>query len=517
MSFKLYNTMGRKMEEFKPITPGHVGFYGCGPTVYNYAHIGNLRAYVFLDILDKTLQMLGYDIKHVMNITDVGHLTGDGDDGEDKMKKSAEERHQSVLEVANFYTKAFFADIDALNIRHPDVVCRATEHIQEMIDLIKEIEANGHTYMAGGNLYYDISTYDDYGKLANLNLDELKAGAGKRKVVVVDDNKRNPGDFVLWFTKSKFEDQAMTWDSPWGRGYPGWHIECSAMSMKYLGKHFDIHTGGVDHIPVHHTNEIAQSEGSFSAEERAKGPWVNYWMHNEFLILEGGKMSKSSGHFITLQTKLPAEKGYALTDKGIAPLDYRFFLLSGHYRKQLVFSLDALESAKNGRAALNSRVAKLIAKANDEEKLGLTLENFEKILGENKYEGPNYEQFKSGLENDLATPVAMAAIQKESNGKGGVKASDALAAIFKMDKVLSLDVIKNGFEVLKSQVSATSNNAGNEHEGDPEAAEIDALVAERTAAKKEKNFARADEIRNLLTARGVVIIDTPNGPTWKRS
>lgn len=516
MSLKLYNTMGRKMQEFKPITEGYCGFYGCGPTVYNYAHIGNLRAYVFLDILDKTLQLLGYDIKHVMNITDVGHLTGDGDDGEDKMKKTAAERHQSVLEVAKFYTDAFMADIDALNIRHPDVICKATEHIQEMIDLIKQIEANGHTYMAGGNLYFDISTYDDYGKLANLNLDELKAGAGKRKVVVVDENKRNPGDFVLWFTKSKFEDQAMTWDSPWGRGYPGWHIECSAMSMKYLGKHFDIHTGGIDHVPVHHTNEIAQSEGSFDEAERAKGPWVNYWLHNEFLILEGGKMSKSSGHFITLQTTLPAEKGFSLKDKGYDPLDYRFFLLGGHYRKQLVFSLDALDSAKNGRAALSSRIAKLIAKANDEEKLGLTVENFDKILAANPYEGENFAKFKEGLENDLATPVAMACMQKESNGKGGVKAGDALAAIYKMDKVLSLSVIENGFKALE-ELNKVESSVEDAHAGDPEAAEIDALVAERTAAKKEKNFARADEIRNLLAEKGVVIIDTPNGPTWKRS
>ena len=522
MSLRLYNTMGRKMEEFHPITEGHVGFYGCGPTVYNYAHIGNLRAYVFLDILDKTLTLLGYDIKHVMNITDVGHLTGDGDDGEDKMKKSAEERHQSVLEVARFYTDAFMKDIDALNIRHPDVICKATEHIPEMIELIKKIEANGHTYMAGGNLYFDISTYPDYGKLANLNLDELKAGAGKRKVVVVDENKRNPGDFVLWFTNSKFEDQAMTWDSPWGRGYPGWHIECSAMSMKYLGKHFDIHTGGIDHVPVHHTNEIAQSEGSFDDAERAKGPWVNYWMHNEFLILEGGKMSKSSGNFITLQTALPEDKGFSLKDKGIAPLDYRFFLLSGHYSKQLVFSLDALESAKNGRAALNARVAKLLAKANGEEGLGLTRENFASVLAGIDGETENLAKFREGLSNDLATPVAMAALQKEAAGKGGVKAGTALAAILKMDSVLSLDVIKNAFDVLDEQAlhsgagASSAAGAADAHAGDPEAAEIDALVAERTAAKKAKDFAKADEIRNQLTARGVIIIDTPNGPTWKR-
>ena len=514
MALKLYNTMGRTMQEFKPIREGFVGFYGCGPTVYNYAHIGNLRAYVFLDILDKTLSFLGYDIKHVMNITDVGHLSDDGDNGEDKMKKSAAERHQSVLEVANFYTDAFMKDIDAMNIRHPDVICRATEHIDDMIELIKKIEANGHTYMAGGNLYYDISTYPDYGKLANLNLDELKAGAGKRKVVVVDENKRNPGDFVLWFTKSKFEDQAMTWDSPWGRGYPGWHIECSAMSMKYLGKHFDIHTGGIDHIPVHHTNEIAQSEGSFDEQERAQGPWVNYWMHNEFLILEGGKMSKSSGNFITLQADLPPERGFSLKNKGFEPLDYRYFLMGGHYRKPLMFSLNGLESAKSSRAALNQRVAKLISRANEEEKLGLTRENFATVLAGLDPETENLAKFREGLENDLATPVAIAAMQKEAAGRGTIKASLSLAALMKMDSVLSLDVIKNAFAVLEEQNAAASVNP---HENDPEAAEIDALVAERTAAKKAKDFAKADEIRNQLTARGVIIIDTPNGPTWKRS
>ncbi len=518
MSLRLFNTMGHEMQEFVPVTPGHAGFYGCGPTVYNYAHIGNLRAYVFLDILDKTLSYLGYDIKHVMNITDVGHLTGDNDEGEDKMKKSAAERHQSVLEVAQFYTDAFFKDIDALNIRRPDVVCKATEHINEMIELIKKIEANGHTYMAGGNLYFDISTYKDYGKLANLDLDKLVAGAGKRKVVVVDENKRNPGDFVLWFTKSKFEDQAMTWDSPWGRGYPGWHIECSAMSMKYLGKHIDIHTGGIDHVPVHHTNEIAQSEGSFSDEDKKEGPWVKYWMHNEFLILEGGKMSKSSGHFITLQTDLPAEKGYSLTSKGFAPLDYRFFLLGGHYRKPLIFSLEALEGAKNGRAALNERVAKLVKKARDEEKIELTNENYAKVLGDiaaKLSESENLKRFREGLENDLATPVALSALQKASNGKGQ-KASEALAEIFTMEKVLSLSVIENALKLAQKQAEEAKSQI-DDHAGDPEAEEITALVAERTAAKKAKDFARADEIRNELSARGITIIDTPAGPTWKRN
>ena len=518
MGLRLYNTMGHSMQDFKPITEGQCGFYGCGPTVYNYAHIGNLRAYVFLDILDKTLSMLGYKVNHVMNITDVGHLTGDGDAGEDKMKKSAEERHQSVLEVAKFYTEAFMKDIDALNIRHPDVICKATDHINEMIELIKKIEANGHTYMAGGNLYYDISTYPDYCKLANLNLEDLVAGAGKRKISVIDENKRNPGDFVLWFTKSKFEDQAMTWDSPWGRGYPGWHVECSAMSMKYLGKHFDIHTGGIDHIPVHHTNEIAQSEGSFSEEDRRQGPWVNYWLHNNFLILEGGKMSKSSGNFITLQTTLPAEKGYSLKDKGFAPLDYRFFLLGGHYRKPLVFSLNGMESAKQGRAALYERVAKLVVKAKTEEKIELKNENFSEILekiASSAQESESLKKFREGLENDLATPVAISAMQKESSGKGR-RAGECLADIFVMDKVLSLSVIENALAIVEKQEKAKAADF-DDHAGDPEAEEITALVAERSAAKKAKDFALADKIRNDLTARGIIIIDTPSGSVWKRS
>jgi len=517
MALKLFNTMGRSMQDFVPVHENHVGFYGCGPTVYNYAHIGNLRAYVFIDVLDKTLSYLGYDIKHVMNITDVGHLTGDNDEGDDKMVKTAEERHQSVLEVAQFYTNAFLKDIDALNIRHPDVICKATEHIPEMIELIKKLEANGHTYMAGGNLYYDISTYPDYGKLANLDLTKLVAGKGKRKEVVIDENKRNPGDFVLWFTKSKFENQAMTWDSPWGRGYPGWHIECSAMSMKYLGKHIDIHTGGIDHVPVHHTNEIAQSEGSFTEEERKEGPWVKYWLHNEFLILEGGKMSKSSGHFITLQTDLPQEKGYSLTSKGFAPLDYRFFLLGGHYRKPLVFSLEGLESAKNGRAALYERVAKLILKAK-KEGIELSQKNYNEILSKvatEQNESENLKKFREGLENDLLTPVAMAAMQKASSGKNQ-KAVEALADIFTMDKVLSLSVIENAVAIAEKQNEETKTTA-DDHAGDPEAAEITALVEERTAAKKAKDFARADEIRNQLSARGITIIDTPSGPAWKRN
>ncbi|MBQ5491891.1 MAG: cysteine--tRNA ligase [Treponema sp.] len=512
MALRLYNTMGRTMQEFVPITPGYVGFYGCGPTVYNYAHIGNLRAYVFLDTLDRTLTFLGYDKKHVMNITDIGHLTGDADDGDDKMLKTAQERHQSVLEVAQFYTDAFFADMDALNIIRPDVVCKATDHVQEMIELIKRIEANGHTYMAGGNLYYDVTTYEHYGDLAQLNLDELKAGAGKRAVVVVDENKRNPHDFVLWFTKSKFENQALTWDSPWGRGYPGWHIECSAMSMKYLGEHFDIHTGGIDHVPIHHTNEIAQSEGATGKK------WVNYWLHNEFLILEGGKMSKSTGHFITLQTDLPPEKGFSLKSKGFDPLDYRFFLLNGHYRKQLVFSLEALEGAKSGRAALIQKIVKLAQKGGITLTAGKTYAkgkaNNRTGLSEaaNKY----LDAFSAALENDLMTPVALSTISKVIKD-AGLAPAEALELIDRMDSVIGLRLMETAQKAQKQQEEEQQAAlAANDHSGDPEAAEIDALVKERTEAKKAKNFARADEIRDELTKRGITIIDTPTGPTWKR-
>ena len=452
MSLKLFNTMGKSLQEFKPIKEGFVGFYGCGPTVYNYAHIGNLRAYVFLDILDRTLTFLGYKIKHVMNITDIGHLTGDADDGEDKMLKTAQERHQSVMEIAQFYTDAFIKDIDRLNIRHPDVICRATEHVQEMIELIKKIEANGHTYMAGGNLYYDTTTFADYGKLANLNLEELKAGAGNRGL---DENKRNPTDFVLWFTKSKFENQALTWDSPWGRGYPGWHIECSAMSMKYLGEQFDIHTGGIDHIPVHHTNEIAQSEGATGKK------WVNYWLHNEFLVEKNGKMSKSSGEFLTLQR---------LIDKGYEALDYRYFLLGAHYRSQVMFSWEAMDSAKNGRKALVNRAKKVLEAAG-----GRTAD--ENSLSE-KAKG-YLDSFKADLENDLATPQALSRLQVAVKDNE-LKAEDALFLIKKMDSVLALDLLK------EAESSGTPDAELNST--DPEAAQIEQLLLQRNKEKKDNSI-----------------------------
>lgn len=505
MSLTLFNSMGKRLEEFKPIKEGFVGFYGCGPTVYNYAHIGNLRAYVFLDILDKTLTFLGYKIRHVMNITDIGHLSGDDDSGEDKMLRTAAERHQSVLEVARFYTDAFFRDIERLNIRRPDVICKATEHIEEMISLIQKIEANGHTYRAGGNLYYDVSTYADYGKLAGLNIEELKAGAR----VGVDENKKNPSDFVLWFTKSKFENQALTWDSPWGRGYPGWHIECSAMSQKYLGTHFDIHTGGIDHIPVHHTNEIAQSEGAMTAEERAEGPWVHFWLHNEFLVIAkdsketdsaknaadkgaAEKMSKSSGNFLTLQS---------LIDAGYDALDYRYFLLGTHYRSPSYFSFKALDGAAAARKSLVNRASKIIreagGKAADESALRSAAKK-------------HIDEFRAALENDLSTPQALAVLQVALKDPD-VSAEEACALIKKMDAVLGLKIEES------VQKIAQDAQARDSHHGDREAEEIDALLAKRAEAKKSRDFATADSIREALSSRGITIVDTPQGTVWKRN
>lgn len=487
MGLRFFNTMGRKIEEFIPIQKNFVGFYGCGPTVYNYAHIGNLRAYVFLDLLDRTLTYFGFQKKHVMNITDIGHLSGDSDSGEDKMLKTASERHQSVLEVADFYTKAFFRDIDALNIRRPDVVCKATEHVDEMISLIKKIEANGHTYFSGGNLYFDVSTFPKYGELANLNLSDLKAGAR----VQVDENKKNPYDFVLWFTKSKFEDQALTWESPWGKGYPGWHIECSAMSMKYLGEQFDIHTGGIDHIPIHHTNEIAQSEGATGKK------WVNYWLHNEFLVIgkdKNAKMSKSSGNFLTLQS---------LVDSGFAPLDYRYFLLGAHYRNQIFFSNEAMESAKSSRASLEKKVATILKNAN-EKPLPL-----EKISASAK----NYRaEFVSALENDLASPKALSILQTAIKD-GALSSEETLTLVEDFDKVLGLQIIEEAKKILNE------NDAPNFQSdiSDEEKNEIENLLAKRSEAKKQKDFATADKIRNELLSRGITIIDTKNGAIWKKS
>jgi len=489
MGLRLYNTMGRKLEEFEPITPGKVGFYGCGPTVYNYAHIGNLRAYVFQDTLTRVLRYLGYAVSHVMNVTDIGHLTADADSGEDKMVRTAEERGQSVLDIAHFYTDAFFADTDRLCILRPSVVCKATEHVADMIELIKRIEANGHTYSAGGNLYFDISTFPDYGKLALANLDDLKAGAR----IDVDGNKRNPHDFVLWFTKSKYENHALVWDSPWGRGYPGWHIECSAMSMRYLGERIDIHTGGIDHISIHHTNEIAQSEGATGSR------WVNYWLHNEFLVLDKGKMSKSSGSFLTLQT---------LVDRGYDPLDYRYFLLGAHYRSQVAFSWESMDGARSSRKNLVQRIARILAAevpAAGETDVAPSHAEAVAALPAGSPALPYLERFREAVEQDLSTPRALSELQGLVRDQS-IPPHDALVALRAMDATLGLSLL-----------AAAKESAGADQQDDPEAARISALVDERNAAKKAKNYARADEIRNQLKAEGVILEDGPSGTAWRRA
>lgn len=473
MPLAVYNTMSRTVEEFQPIEKGKVSMYCCGPTVYNYAHIGNLRTYIFEDILHRVLTYAGYKVKHVMNITDVGHLTGDGDDGEDKMLKSAREKGQSVWDIAQFYTDAFFRDFDALDNQRPQIVCKATDHVQQMIELIRRLEEKGHTYVAGGNLYFSIDTFPDYGKLAGLHLhmDDLKAGAR----IEVDTFKRNPKDFVLWFTNSKFGEQAMMWDSPWGRGYPGWHIECSAMSMTYLGDKFDLHCGGIDAIPVHHTNEIAQSEAA-----TGEHPWVKYWMHGEFLLNDTGKMSKSSGEFLTLQV---------LVDKGYDPLDYRFFCLGAHYRTQLRFSWEALDGARASRKNLVGRVARLKAEAGSPSKHpGEAASGY-------------LSRFTGQIFNDLNMPRALAVmwgLLKDDS----VPAADKLAVLLEMDRVLGMSLEK----VDAQEDSSTDAIA-------PEAME---MVRQRTEAKKARDFATADRLRAQLEEAGYVVMDTPAGTTLSK-
>ena len=469
MTVRLYNTMSRTVEDFKPIREGEVGMYCCGPTVYNYAHIGNLRTYVFEDLLHRTLVKAGYRVKHVMNITDVGHLTGDGDDGEDKLAKSARENGRSVWDIAAFYTDAFFRDEEALDIIRPDIVCRATDHIQAMIDIIRRLEEKGHTYISGGNVYFSIDTIDDYGKLARLNLDDLKEGAR----IEVDSNKRNPKDFVLWFTNSKFKDQVMVWPSPWGTGYPGWHIECSAMSSEYLGDHFDIHCGGIDAIPVHHTNEIAQSEAAFGVK-----PWVDYWCHGEFLLNDKGKMSKSSGEFLTLSV---------LVDKGYDPLDYRYFCLTGHYRSQLKFSFESLDQARSARQTLVRKIAQYRKECTPAAVLDGKTRGY-------------LDSFYEAMFNDLKAPQALGVLWSMLRDPS-LADDQKLAAVLDMDSILGLSLDR--IEAVQDEVAVA----------DSEALE---LLARRSEAKKAKDWALADEIRDRLSRMGYKVVDTPSGPQLER-
>jgi len=461
MSLKLYNTLTRKKETFKSIKPGFVGMYCCGPTVYNYAHIGNLRTYIFEDILKRVLIYNGFKVKHVMNITDVGHLTSDADVGEDKIELRARREKKTAWEIAKFYTRKFFEDIERLNIIKPDITPKATEHIKDMISLIKILEKKGYTYIIENDgVYFDTSKFKDYGKLARLKIEGLKAGA---RVGFVK-GKRNKTDFALWKFSPKGVKRQMEWESPWGIGFPGWHIECSAMAMKYLGEHFDIHCGGVDHIPIHHTNEIAQSEAATGKK------WVNYWLHGEFLILEKGKMAKSTGMFITLQK---------LIDDGFDPLDYRYFCLNAHYRTQLRFSYKALEDAKRGFEHLKNKIIEVLSIKNKGKKSTIAYE----------------KRFMEAINDDLNMPKALAIVWdmlKDNEVRNDLK----YKAILKFDRVLGLKLDKIKIEIPKK---------------------IKELLEKREEARKKKDFELADKIREEIKKEGYVIEDTKEGPILKKA
>jgi len=584
----LYNTLVRKKMPFEPLDPAEIKLYTCGPTVYNYAHIGNLRTYVFEDLLRRVLEFNGYQVNHVMNITDVGHLTSDADDGEDKMEKGKRNmlyfhckfcggvsptfiscgqgepyrtltlknvgvecikckqinilnkeanstknndvfyvitsEQLTVWDISKKYTDAFMSDMEALNLLEPHIKCKATDHIQEMINQIKQLKENGLTYIANGNVYFDTSKIPDYGKLARLNEQELQAGAR----IEVDKGKKNPTDFVLWFTKSKFTDQTMQWESPWGRGYPGWHIECSAMSIKYLGNQIDIHCGGIDHIPVHHTNELAQAEGATNIK-----PWVLYWMHGNFMVLDplmnitlsnnihicpfcgfenlmktkknyiikkeddgnllmvkckkcnktfsgAIKMAKSANNFLRLQPQGLMDKK-SLVDKGYSPLDFRYFCLQAHYRKELTFSWEAMDSAKTGLRRLRERVTALSLIHPS-----LPIDR----LTEGEINQTRFDAFESAINDDLNIPQALS-ITWEVMDDTEISDSDKLATIKKFDEVLGLDLDESiTFEI---------------------PAKIQKLKAERDKARKEKDWKKSDELRTKIEKAGFMVKDGPNG------
>ena len=464
---KIYNTLSKKVEEFIPYEEKKVKMYTCGPTVYHYAHIGNLRTYIFEDIFEKTLKYLGYDVKRVMNITDVGHLSSDADTGKDKMLKGAEREHKTVYEIAEFYTKAFFYDTEKLNIKKPETVEKASAHIETYIKMITKLLDTGYAYIANGNVYFDVSKATDYYKLSGKKEEDLMIGV--RDDVEEDKNKKNPADFVLWFTSSKFENQAMKWDSPWGVGYPGWHIECSGISYEYLGEYLDIHCGGVDNIFPHHTNEIAQTEGFVGHK------WCNYWVHGEHLNDSTGKMSKSKGEFLTLSL---------LESKGYNPLVYRLFCLESHYRKQLVFSYDAMDNTKKIYEKLLNKIKQI--KENKDGEL-----DFDII---NKYD----EQFKEAISNDLNTSLALTTLYAVI--KDQINNNTKLYLIEKFDEVLSLDL-------LKENTKLNQDNDMDEY--------ILAKIEERNNAKKEKNYALADQIRDELANKGIILKDSREGTTYE--
>ena len=478
----LYNSATHKKEEFIPNDPKLVKMYTCGPTVYHFAHIGNLRSYIMEDVLEKYLRYAGYPVKRVMNITDVGHLTSDADEGEDKMLKGARREHKTVMEIAKFYTDAFFDDCRKLNIKRPDIVQPATGLIDDYIHIVSTLIEKGYAYLAGGNVYFDTSKISRYYIFNDHNEEDLAVGV--REGVEEDTNKKNKNDFVLWFTKSKFEDQALKWDSPWGVGYPGWHIECSGISMKYNGEYLDLHCGGVDNAFPHHTNEIAQSESYLGHT------WCPHWCHVAHLNTEGGKMSKSKGEFLTVSL---------LEQKGYDPLAYRFFCLQSHYRKSLVFTWENLDNAV---LAYNKLIAK-IANLKDEGVVDETVRA--------EYRA----KFMKEMDNDLNTAMAVTALYDVL--KAGTNDASKLAVIADFDTVLSLSLLEKAAAKRKENAgTAAVQTAGGytiTGEGDPA---VDALVMARYEAKKAKNFAEADRIRDELKAQGIEIVDARDGAVWKR-
>lgn len=454
---RFYNTLSRQKEEFKPINPKFVTMYSCGPTVYNYAHIGNLRTYIFMDLIRRTLKLSGYKIKGVMNITDVGHLMADSDDGEDKMAVAAKKQNKTPWEIAEYYSKIFFEDLQKLNIGKPEIIAKATEHIEDMISYVQNLESHGFSYETSDGIYFDIAKFPNYGCLSRANLEDQLAGAR----VEVNDEKRHPADFALW--KKADPLHIMQWESPWGMGYPGWHIECSAMSQKYLGKTFDIHSGGVDHIPIHHENEIAQNE-AITGEKS-----VNYWIHGEFMLVDNGKMSKSLGNTYTIAQ---------LEEKGYSPLDFRFFCLNTHYRKKLNFTFDGLDAAKVSRERLMQALAS--------HKASSTPTNPDTIA---KYK----QDFHAAIEDDINVPLALGILFtaiKEPKSKDIYE----LALYFDKEFGLSLD-----------QLPAIKEESVDVPE------EVMALVEKRKEAKKNKDFALADSIRGEILALGYNVLDTREG------
>ena len=480
----LYNSATRKKAQFETHTPGHVEMYTCGPTVYHFAHIGNLRSYIMEDVLEKALRYEGYSVNRVMNITDVGHLASDADTGEDKMLKGAKRENKSVMDIAKFYTDAFFSDCEKLNIKRPDVVEPATNCIDNYINIVSTLIEKGNAYVAGGNVYFDTSKLDRYYIFNDHDEDDLAVGV--REGVEEDTNKRNRNDFVLWFTKSKFEDQALKWDSPWGVGYPGWHIECTGISLKHNGEYLDLHCGGVDNAFPHHTNEIAQSEAFIGH------PWCKQWFHVAHLNTNSGKMSKSKGEFLTVSL---------LEEKGYDPVAYRFFCLQSHYRKSLVFSWENLD---NAQGAFNKLIAKIAALTPGENAID------QAAFDEQK------EKFLKNLGSDLNTSLAVTAIYDVLKAKTNDETKLALLGDF--DTVLSLNLLEKAAAKREAdtKAKAAAPAAGGSvitGEGDPA---IDALVLQRAEAKKAKNFAEADRIRDELKAQGIEIVDTKDGASWKR-